>query len=513
MSVDDDLIDRILEGEVTDAEAEAFQTWLQIPTNLERFALRAELHSNLRRSLRRRDIQKNALGNRPEGLVPGSVSVHDKLPSRVFRSKQLLTLTATGLVTAAAILLAFVWPTNDRDPRSTDDSVASVVSAVSGVLTKDGSRWDAMQLPVGNYELQQGLLNLRFGGGVMVYVEAPARFDAINDKRIVLYRGRLSARVPPERIGFTVETPEAEVVDFGTEFSVDVEGGASEVHVFDGLVKVHPGASSQRDASRSVELQASQALRISEGTTEPEDISIATDRFIRNFDEPRLNYAREVKRLSPLVYYRMPIRDRGLVSEPPEYSGVVLSGEGRRPPHARGVFVGGSLRVGADSTGRGGRVDSPPALMTGRFSFSGFVYLESPVQRMLVATNLQDGQGNFGLSVDDNGFLEAAIRNSDGAISSLSGDSALPHKTWRHVVVTVDGEQLQLYEDGELAASTPCGAMATSDSDAVWFGTDTDGTQVWGGRIDEVALFDRALTQQEVAMLYRTAQEEIARSR
>jgi hypothetical protein len=168
-----------------------------------------------------------------------------------------------------------------------------------------------------------------------------------------------------------------------------VEGGASEVHVFDGLVRVHPRASDQLDASKPVDLQASQALRVSDGAAEPEDISIATDRFIRNFDEPKLIYFRAVKRLSPLVHYRMPIRDRGLVSNPPEYSGVVLTGEeGKRPPHARGVFVGGSLRVGADSIGRGGRVDSPPALSTGQCSLTVFVYLETPAKGAMVATNL-----------------------------------------------------------------------------------------------------------------------------
>ena len=34
---------------------------------------------------------------------------------------------------------------------------------------------------------------------------------------------------------------------------------------------------------------------------------------------------------------------------------------------------------------------------------------------------------------------------------------------------------------------------------------------VFSGRIDEVTLFDRALTEEEVAMLYRTAQQEIAK--
>ncbi|WP_182864730.1 LamG-like jellyroll fold domain-containing protein [Rhodopirellula sp. JC639] len=510
MPVDDDFIDRILEGEASDEEAAEFKAWLLVPENLQRYAFRAELHSDLRRSLRRRHIQKSALEASTDGTVADSASLQERLPSPIFTLRQMLVLTVTGLVTAACILITFVWP--EGKPAPGDAYTATVVSKVNGLLTKDASRWDDMQIPVGDYELQKGLLNLQFGGGVMVYFEAPARFEAVSDRRIVLHSGRLSARVPPEGIGFTVETPEAEVVDFGTEFSVDVEGGASEVHVFDGLVRVHPGASNQRDVSRSVDLQASQALRITDGATKPEDISIATDRFIRNFDEPRLNYARLVKRLSPLVYYRMPIRDRGLVSEPPEYSGVVLTGEGKRPPHARGVFVGGSLRVGADSTGRGGRIDSPPALRMGRFSLTVFVYLEAPVHGAMVATNLHDGQGNFGLSLDENGLLRAAIRSSDGNVSSIAGGSVLPQKTWRHVVVTADGEQLQFYEDGKLVASTPCESMAASDSDTVWFGTDAEATRVWDGRLDEVALFDRALNEEEIATLYRTAQEEIARS-
>ncbi|MEM1068166.1 MAG: LamG-like jellyroll fold domain-containing protein [Planctomycetota bacterium] len=527
MPVDDDFIDRILEGEASEEEAAEFQTWLEVPENLQRYTLRAELHSDLRRSLRRQQIQKSALEASVDWAFTDSVSSQEKQPATVTGSRQTHVLAVAGLVMAACFVIAFVQLKGNGDPGPASVSVASVVSHVNGVLNKDGSDWVEARIPVGSYELRKGLLNLQFGGGVLVYVEAPARFDTINDKRVVLHSGRLSARVPPEGIGFTVETPEAEVVDFGTEFSVDVESGASEVHVFDGLVRVHPGASNQRDASRSVELQASQALRIADGTTEPEDISIAKDRFIRNFDEPKLNYARAVKRLSPLVYYRMPIRDRGLISEPPDYTGVVLTGEGKRPPHARGVFIGGSLRVGADSSGRGGRIDTPPTLSSGRFSLSVFVYLDAPlhnemvavhdaidaVHSAIVATNFNDDQGNFGLSLDESGLLRAAIRGSNGHRSSISGGSVLPQKTWRYVVVTADGEQLRLYEDGKLVASTACGSMAASNSDTVWLGTNENATEVWDGRLDEMALFDRSLTEKEIAALYRTAQEEIARSR
>ena len=83
MSVDDGFIDRILEGAVSDEEAAEFQAWLKVPENLERFALRAELHSDLRRSLRRRQIQKSALDGSTDGLVTDAVSSREQLTSPI----------------------------------------------------------------------------------------------------------------------------------------------------------------------------------------------------------------------------------------------------------------------------------------------------------------------------------------------------------------------------------------------------------------------------------------------
>jgi hypothetical protein len=53
--------------------------------------------------------------------------------------------------------------------------------------------------------------------------------------------------VPPHARGFKLMTPDADVVDLGTEFGLKVsEAGASEVHVFDGEVEVYPGGGSAK---------------------------------------------------------------------------------------------------------------------------------------------------------------------------------------------------------------------------------------------------------------------------
>ena len=512
MSVNDDFIDRILEGDASDEEAAEFQRWLKFPANLERFALRAELHSDLRRSLRRRRIQKSARETRIDAPVAVSASTRKTLPTSLFRSRQMLVLTATGFVTAACLLITFMRSEEIRDPEPANASEATVVSNVSGLLTKGDQQWDDAKLPLGDYELQQGLLHLRFDDGVMVYVEAPARFDVLSGKRLVLHHGRLSANVPPEGTGFTVETPEAEVIDFGTEFSVDVSTGTSEVHVFEGLVRVKPRSRSNGDAGNSVDLRTSQALKIEGETEKPVEIELATERFIRTFDESRRGYARTVKQFEPLAFYRMAIRDQGLACVPEQYSGVVLTGAGNRPPHARGVFAGGSLRVLADSSGRCGRVDAPPPLQTGQFTLTAFVYLEAKAHDGIVATNIWNEGGNFALALNEKDCLRATVRNSDGNLVSVSGTASVALQSWRHIVMTVDGQRFALYEDGRLVASAPCLPLAESKSDALWFGTDADGLNLWDGRIDEVALFDRALSDVEVAELYQAAVEEMENS-
>jgi hypothetical protein len=513
MSVDDDLIDRFLEGEVSADEAELVTEWLESPASLQRFVKRAELHADLRSSLRRKSIQDSAMEtcdgkqSDPAESLSGHADGVRRRPSILK-----LGLGIVAFATAASLLIAYVMSSDETQPDGPTGHFATVVSRIDALLTNGESDWDAAELVAGDYQLRRGLLHLQFNGGVMVYMEAPAQISLVSGKRLVLQHGRLSASVPPEGIGFTVDTPEAEVVDFGTEFSVDVESGTSEVHVFDGLVRVQPRLNQGGVTRDAVDLRTSQAVKINEGTEKPVDIELAPERFIRNFDEPKRKYVRSLRQLSPVAFYRMAIRDKGLLSEPPQYSGKVLTGEGTRPPHARGVFAGGSLRVGASSTGRGGRINHPPALTTGQFTLAVFVYLDASTTSGMVATNIRDDKGNFELSLDENGVPQARVREIAGELRLVASDNTLPLATWRHIVVTADGDQLRLYENGQPVASALCGSMATGISEAICLGMNSSGTEMWNGRIDELALFGRALSDEEIAELYQAALEEIARS-
>lgn len=92
----------------------------------------------------------------------------------------------------------------------------------------------------GRWELDAGVCELQLDNGVELIVEGPADFDLQTVGQIRLDHGRLAVRVPPAAHGFRVLTPQAELIDLGTEFGVVVDSiQATDVVVYQGLVEVH----------------------------------------------------------------------------------------------------------------------------------------------------------------------------------------------------------------------------------------------------------------------------------
>ena len=104
---------------------------------------------------------------------------------------------------------------------------------------------DSNDLRPGTMTLHQGFAEIVFKKGARVLLQAPCRVRLRSPNKMDLDEGTLTAKVPPEAVGFSVKTPMTTVVDFGTEFGVTANTAqGSEVHVFDGQVGV--GQSSRR---------------------------------------------------------------------------------------------------------------------------------------------------------------------------------------------------------------------------------------------------------------------------
>lgn len=141
-----------------------------------------------------------------------------------------------------------------------------------------GSRLRAGQ----QLNLSTGLVEITFNDGAVVVLEGPATFDVESPGRAQLHDGRLAAEVPERARGFEVITSRLNVVDLGTEFGVMADSaGATEVHVFKGLVKAQLLDESGRQV-RTVELNTAEAARIVPASAMVARIPARDDEFVRS---------------------------------------------------------------------------------------------------------------------------------------------------------------------------------------------------------------------------------------
>jgi hypothetical protein len=84
------------------------------------------------------------------------------------------------------------------------------------------------------------------------------------------------------------------------------------------------------------------------------------------------------------------------------------------------------------------------------------------------------------------------------AAKPLTGTTEIPRWTWQHVVLVREGEKVRVYLNGKLEIE---GQASASKVTSTFFGARSDDDSSWEGRLDEIAVFDRALDAEEIAKL------------
>lgn len=91
----------------------------------------------------------------------------------------------------------------------------------------------------------------------------------------------------------------------------------------------------------------------------------------------------------------------------------------------------------------------------------------------------------------------------DGIGGKTLAGGGIPAAGWHYVVGTFNGSQLSLYIDGTLeATATYIGAIATTANSLYIAQNNNNASQVFGGLIDDVRVYDRALTAPQIQAMY-----------
>jgi len=95
--------------------------------------------------------------------------------------------------------------------------------------------------------------------------------------------------------------------------------------------------------------------------------------------------------------------------------------------------------------------------------------------------------------------------NGTGSSNAVSNNSLILNK-WHHLVMTYNGSQIKLYINGVLSATQNySSAMNTFGNSGISIGESNQANGYWNhtdGKIDDVALWNRALTATEIQQLY-----------
>lgn len=129
----------------------------------------------------------------------------------------------------------------------------------------------------------------------------------------------------------------------------------------------------------------------------------------------------------------------------------------------------------------------------------------------VVSREIKDGWSEyFGLAVVKNKALFSV--DGDGAhYQNIKSDEDMPVGEWIHLAGTYDNATFKLYVDGRLVKSSAYAIpLKFADQNPLLIGanTNTQGKQwidFFHGRIDDVRLFNRGLSEKEIAALFADA--------
>jgi fibronectin type 3 domain-containing protein len=214
------------------------------------------------------------------------------------------------------------------------------------------------------------------------------------------------------------------------------------------------------------------------------------------------------------------------------YSSVVSATTAGLPPPGTGLVLAYSFNAGsgttvidASSNGNNGTINGATWSTQGRYggalSFNGtsnMVVIPNSaslnlsagmtLQAWIMPTAVQSGWRTVMQREVDAYFLNASndngplIPSGGGHIGDqvqwVSGSTASPVNAWTHLAMTYDGAQMRLYVNGVLAAGQTATGPIQTNSNALRIGGNVPYGEFFQGLIDEVRVYNRALSQAEI---------------
>lgn len=526
-----DLIDAYLDGNLTAEQGELLQELLrndsQARAMLRRRAMIDEGLTDLAAAVAMADhpmfhgaFTSAGQAGPPSALASGedeSEATEDR-PTRGAVRSRLQFIIPWGIAAALALALFSNWfstPDPTRETETHADSFLGLLVDEAGTEFEAGFGPNDVRFAAGEYRLRSGAVHLRLKNGADLVMRSPAAFRLHDPFNLELLDGSLRVVVPTSAEGLTIATPTVHYEDLGTEFgiSVDHASGVSRIHVFDGQVDAKEAGSKLLLTS----VTSGQTMRFADGKWKPTTTPDA-DEFLAPGQIGLLRWRQWRERF---------IQDSSLVAF---YSFS-------RDPDARDELANdaGPASDGTISGARwvSGRWPGKDALLFDRDD--DFVGLTIPSEydeftlSFWVKVDRLDYEYNALLDSDgwDLGDLHFQIKRTGLAWANVNGRKRSPPEfvgdpvklgRWRHIVGVISraDDTFRTYVNGELVweqqarMTSPVVPGACSLGNWIRVPEKYQPTRrVFKGRMDEVAIWNRSLTKQEIKAHYEAGRPSL----
>ncbi len=229
-----DLLHRYLDGIITASELESLEQLLRS---------NADARAHLR-TLATIDAKWQQLAIDEGVMLANDAWSENRTPAApaIERRRSIPVWVSLAVIAALLAIVAFGWflPTNDSAIQI-ETSIARVIRVEGRATVNEGRPLsEGTDLHAGEaLSMSTGLIELAFrDSGVHVIATAPLQVKLDSDKRMTLANGQVKLVVPPQGIGFVVDTEKRSFIDLGTSFVVTANSLGSEVLVLDGKISV-----------------------------------------------------------------------------------------------------------------------------------------------------------------------------------------------------------------------------------------------------------------------------------
>ena len=437
--------------------------------------------------------------------------------------------------------------------------VAFLASANGDSWGKDSPRLQKLGSPVNvgdEVTLQEGIAEFRLSNGVYVSIEGPAGLVLNSPNSAVLQYGKMTSHVPNSAGDFKVLAGASRLTACGAEFGVHLSGGEVGIHVFSGEV-LAVNSTFMDDGTGAKEIvrwnQPQRDVEVAEPTGLLTEAVVRHNRSVvirgeadavniagwGNSDDAKFatrlpmsaplpidsDYVDAVLDSRPVGYWRFESAVDKVVRNEVERGGdvrvfgdVELLGDAGNHVVEMGRSESDGFFAAAAATDAMSHTDYSVEL----WMRPSHVHAAAIVTLAGEDSATQDerpgfylglhGSGNAPSSGAFNGLHPGAVRflNRDPpsgdfltGTSCYSG-SSYQLRRWQHVVAVKEQQEMRLYLNGELAATAEDDRFLASDLRLIVGEASTsERTYRFHGQLDELAIYDRAVTERDIRAHFR----------